>query len=69
MFDKLIEIITNWWLQLTPIIIIRDYEEAVLLRFGRFKTVFNPGMHFEYLVDFLQFIIKGTVSRGECFII
>jgi regulator of protease activity HflC (stomatin/prohibitin superfamily) len=47
MFDKLIEIITNWWLQITPIIIIRDYEEAVLLRFGKFKTVFKPGMHFK----------------------
>jgi regulator of protease activity HflC (stomatin/prohibitin superfamily) len=47
MFDKLIEIITNWWLQLTPIIIIRDYEEAVLLRFGKFKTVFKPGIHFK----------------------
>ena len=47
MFDKLIEIITNWWLQLTPIIIIRDYEEAVLLRFGKFKSVLKPGMHFK----------------------
>jgi regulator of protease activity HflC (stomatin/prohibitin superfamily) len=47
MFDKLIEIITNWWLQLTPIIIIRHYEEAVLLRFGKFKTVLKPGIHFK----------------------
>lgn len=47
MFDKLIEIITHWWLQLTPVIIIRDYEEAVLLRFGKFKAVFKPGIHFK----------------------
>lgn len=47
MFDKLIEIITHWWLQLTPVIIIRDYEEAVLLRFGKFKTVYKPGIHFK----------------------
>ena len=47
MFDKLIEIITHWWLQLTPVIIIRDYEEAVLLRFGKFKAVYKPGIHFK----------------------
>jgi regulator of protease activity HflC (stomatin/prohibitin superfamily) len=47
MFDKLIEIITNWWLQLTPVIIIRDYEGAVLLRFGKFYKVFEPGLHFK----------------------
>lgn len=65
MFDKLIEIITNWWLQLTPIIIIRDYEEAVLLRFGRFKTVFKPGMHFKIplfdeVID--QHVVVTTLS-------
>jgi regulator of protease activity HflC (stomatin/prohibitin superfamily) len=47
MFDKLIEIITNWWLQLTPVIIIRDYEGAVLLRFGKFHSVLEPGLHFK----------------------
>lgn len=47
MFDKLIEIITNWWLQLTPVIIIRDYEGAVLLRFGKFHCVLEPGLHFK----------------------
>ena len=65
MFDKLIEIITNWWLQLTPIIIIRDYEEAVLLRFGRFKAVFKPGMHFKIplfdeVID--QHVVVTTLS-------
>ena len=65
MFDKLIEIITNWWLQLTPIIIIRDYEEAVLLRFGRFKTVLKPGMHFKIplfdeVID--QHVVVTTLS-------
>jgi regulator of protease activity HflC (stomatin/prohibitin superfamily) len=65
MFDKLIEIITNWWLQLTPIIIIRDYEEAVLLRFGKFKTVLKPGMHvkiplFDEVID--QHVVITTLS-------
>jgi regulator of protease activity HflC (stomatin/prohibitin superfamily) len=65
MFDKLIEIITNWWLQLTPIIIIRDYEEAVLLRFGKFKAVFKPGIHFKIplfdeVID--QHVVVTTLS-------
>lgn len=45
MFDKLIEVITNWWSYLTPFIIIPSYEEAVLLRFGKFKSVLTPGFH------------------------
>jgi regulator of protease activity HflC (stomatin/prohibitin superfamily) len=65
MFDKLIEIITNWWLQLTPIIIIRDYEEAVMLRFGKFKQVLKPGMHFKIpLFDEVieQHVVVTTLS-------
>jgi regulator of protease activity HflC (stomatin/prohibitin superfamily) len=65
MFDKLIEIITNWWLQITPIIIIRDYEEAVLLRFGKFKAVLKPGLHmkipfFDEVID--QHVVVTTLS-------
>jgi regulator of protease activity HflC (stomatin/prohibitin superfamily) len=65
MFDKLIEIISNWWLQITPIIIIRDYEEAVLLRFGKFKSVLKPGMHFKIpmfdeVID--QHVVVTTLS-------
>jgi len=65
MFDKLIEIITNWWLQLTPAIIIRDYEEAVLLRFGIFKKVLKPGIHFKIplfdeVID--QHVVVTTLS-------
>lgn len=45
MFDKLIEIISHWWLQIVPFVIVRDYEEAVLLRFGRFNKLLKPGMH------------------------
>ena len=65
MFDKLIDIISNWWLQITPVIIIRDYEEAVLLRFGKFKTVLKPGMHFKIpmfdeVID--QHVVVTTLS-------
>jgi regulator of protease activity HflC (stomatin/prohibitin superfamily) len=65
MFDKLIEIISNWWLQITPVIIVRDYEEAVLLRFGKFKSVLKPGMHFKIpmfdeVID--QHVVVTTLS-------
>jgi membrane protease subunit HflK len=45
MFDKLIELLSNWWYYVTPIVIIPTYEEAVLLRFGHFKKVLPPGFH------------------------
>jgi regulator of protease activity HflC (stomatin/prohibitin superfamily) len=65
MFDKLIEILTHWWLQLTPVIIIRDYEEAVLLRYGKFKAVLKPGIHvkipmFDEVID--QHVVITTLS-------
>lgn len=65
MFDKLIEIITHWWLQLTPVIIVRDYEEAVLLRFGKFKALLKPGIHFKIpLFDEVieQHVVVTTLS-------
>ncbi len=65
MFDKLIEIITHWWFQITPVIIIRDYEEAVLLRFGKFHAVLKPGMHVKIpLLDEVidQHVVVTTLS-------
>lgn len=47
MFDKLIELLSNWIEQLLPIFIIRDYEKAVLLRWGKYKRTVNPGVYFK----------------------
>jgi regulator of protease activity HflC (stomatin/prohibitin superfamily) len=47
MFDKLIDLLSNWIEQLLPIFIIRDYEKAVLLRVGKYKRTINPGIHFK----------------------
>ena len=63
MFDKLIEIITNWWLQLTPVIIVRDYEGAVLLRCGKFYSVLEPGLHFK--IPFVQTVVKMDVQTQK----
>jgi regulator of protease activity HflC (stomatin/prohibitin superfamily) len=65
MFDKLVELLTNWWIELKPIVIIRHYEEAVLLRFGKFKSVLKPGIHFKIpmfdeVID--QHVVVTTLS-------
>jgi regulator of protease activity HflC (stomatin/prohibitin superfamily) len=45
MFDRLIDVITEWWAYIMPAIIIPNYEEAVLLRNGKFVKVLGPGFH------------------------
>ena len=45
MFDRLIDLISNWIEQLLPFFIIKEYEEAVVLRFGKLHRVAKPGFH------------------------
>jgi membrane protease subunit HflK len=59
MFDKLIDVLLEWWNHVLPFIIIRDYEEAVLLRFGRFNQVLLPGIHFK--IPFFDEVIDQHV--------
>lgn len=47
MFDKLIDFLISWIEQVLPVVIIPSYEEGVLLRFGKFKKVLRPGIHFK----------------------
>ena len=47
MFDKLIEVMSNWWSYLTPAVIVPIYEEGVLLRAGKFLKMLPPGLHFK----------------------
>ena len=47
MFDKLVELIINWIDRLLPLVIIPSYEEGVQLRFGKFRKVLHPGIHFK----------------------
>ena len=39
MLDRLIDVVLQFGSDVLPGIIIRDYEEAVLLRFGKFKII------------------------------
>jgi regulator of protease activity HflC (stomatin/prohibitin superfamily) len=59
MFDKLVDLLANWIDQLLPIVIVPSYEEGVLLRFGIFKKVLYPGIHFK--VPFFDEIIHQHV--------
>jgi regulator of protease activity HflC (stomatin/prohibitin superfamily) len=59
MFDKLVEIITSLWGQIIPITIIPHYQEAVLLRLGKFKAVLKPGLHWK--IPFFDEVIDHHV--------
>jgi regulator of protease activity HflC (stomatin/prohibitin superfamily) len=65
MFDRLIDVITEWWAYLMPAIIIPNYEEAVLLRNGKFVKVLGPGFHvklpiFDEVIS--QHVVVTTLS-------
>lgn len=47
MFDKLIEFVLTFIEQLLPVSIIKQYEMGALLRFGKYKRVLEPGIHFK----------------------
>lgn len=59
MFDKLVDLIVNWIDQILPIVTVPSYEEGVLLRFGIFKKVLHPGIHFK--IPFFDEIIHQHV--------
>ncbi len=48
MFDKLIDFCISIIDHINPIFIIREYQEAVFLRNGKFKKVLSKGIHFKY---------------------
>ena len=65
MFDRLIDVITEWWAYLMPAIIIPNYEQAVLLRNGKFVKVLGPGFHvklpiFDEVIS--QHVVVTTLS-------
>lgn len=59
MFDKLISLIQQFINELNPIFIIDEWEEAVVLRFGKFSRTVKPGIYFK--VPFFDAVWKHTV--------
>jgi regulator of protease activity HflC (stomatin/prohibitin superfamily) len=48
MFDKLFEIIQAIFTSLVPFVVLQPFEAGVLVRFGTFKRVLEPGFHWVY---------------------
>lgn len=59
MFDRLIDIVTGFGEALLPFTIVDDFQEAVILRFGKFSRSLKPGIHF--MIPFLERVIKDNV--------
>lgn len=59
MFDKLIDLISGWFDQLNPFVIIRQYQNGVYLRNGKFRKVLLPGRH--YKLPFIDEIMEQHV--------
>lgn len=65
MFDKLIDLLSNWIEQILPLFIIRDYEMGVLLRFGKYSRTVGPGIYpkipfFDEVIN--QHVVVTTLS-------
>lgn len=52
MFDKLIELLLQFWNSIVPLVIINQYNKGVLLRAGLYKKTLEPGWYLKYpIVD------------------
>lgn len=59
MFDKLIDLISGWIDQINPFVIIKDYQNGVHLRKGKFKRVLHPGMSLK--LPFIDEVIEQHI--------
>jgi len=59
MFDKLIDLLTGWIDNINPYVIVKDYQNAVHLRNGKFRKVLLPGRHWK--LPFIDEIIEQHV--------
>jgi modulator of FtsH protease HflK len=65
MFDRLIDLLVGWFDTLNPFIIIKQFQNGVHLRNGKFKRVLLPGLHFKLpLFDEIieQHVVTTTMS-------
>lgn len=59
MFDKLIALIQQFINELIPVFIIDEWEEAIILRFGKFYKSVKPGIYFK--IPFFDSVWKHIV--------
>lgn len=61
MLDRLFDLLASWISALSPCTIVYAYEQAVRLRFGRYKSTLGPGLHWQIpLVDHILSVTTVT---------
>lgn len=63
--EKLFEILQSIWKSLIPFVVVRHYQEAVLLRLGIFKRVLKPGFHWIIPFNFDTVLDNDVKPRTE----
>ena len=59
MFDKLLDFLLSMIEQVLPFFVVRQYQQGVLLRFGRFREAMGPGPHWK--IPFVDIVdLYGT---------
>jgi regulator of protease activity HflC (stomatin/prohibitin superfamily) len=47
MIDRLLDFLLSVFERIVPVIIVKEYDQAALFRFGKFLRILGPGMHFK----------------------
>ena len=47
MFDRLLDLLRNIWQELIPCYVVKETQMSCVFRFGKYKTIKNPGLHFK----------------------
>jgi membrane protease subunit HflK len=59
MFDKLVDLLVRFSMDILPFVIVEQWNGAVQLRYGKFIKVLYPGIHFK--IPFFDSIIECPV--------
>jgi membrane protease subunit HflK len=59
MFDKLVDLLVRFSMDILPFVIVEQWNGAVQLRYGKFIKVLYPGIHFK--IPFFDSIIETPV--------
>ena len=59
MFDKLIQLIQQFGHAMSPVFIVDMWEKALVLRFGKFEDIKDPGLHWK--IPFVDSVWHQTI--------
>jgi regulator of protease activity HflC (stomatin/prohibitin superfamily) len=60
MFDKLLDLIVQFAEHLKPFFIMKEFNEGVRLRFGKFNEILKAGIHFK--IPFVDEIFEHSIA-------